>query len=238
MQIAGYDISTLGPLGLPHDEWNIDEKGLSCTRTVLALYAEWQDTVPGLYSPHPFSSAVLFRKARVIQEQEIGDLCLVIMTYDQYYLNVASTPTPQPQFGVNGNTIMQDITLHPNFNGGAGSWDANAPWSQFWDVNLKDWNKASSGPGYDPSVPPYLIGWTKFPDGAATIWTKTFYDSQPVDPLPVGQIVDPGFGFGPSGCYFCGTADRQKENAFWYDLLHFQYYPRGVPTQIFQWGST
>jgi hypothetical protein len=230
------------PLLQPEDDWDINEQGISIKQTILAGYNNGQflTVIPKLYGPHGLNLGVLYRGCKIKQIGDMGDYCMMTLIYDQRYSNTPTTPLPQPQYGCNGGKIMQDIQLHPNFKAAAGAGtppDENSPWSQYWDAAKKDWKSDPATGLYLDSVPSYLIGWTKFPDAATTVWTKIYYTSQPTDPLPEGQILDPGFGFGPSGCYLVTTCDQQKENAFWCRTTHFDYYPRGVPAQIFINGN-
>jgi hypothetical protein len=242
MIIQGYDVSSY-PLGQPRDKITLRIDGWTVKSTLLCLYANWLTLVStGIQTPHPIYATCLLSEVDVVQEEEMGELCLVTLTYDQRYSNIPTTPTPPSQFGVNAGRVIQDITLHPSFpplsaaaptTPGPYAFDASAPWSQFWDSTKKDWQSDATGK-YLPAVPAYLIGWTKFPDASATIWTKIYYRSLPIDPLPDNTITDPGFGFGPSGCYVVSSCDEQKENAFWCRTTHFDYYPNGAPTHIFR----
>jgi hypothetical protein len=229
-------------VGQPKTKLTLDETGWTLVTVYLAVLSNW--VAPGLYSNSALNTNVLLVKAEAEQLVDAGELCFVTLTYNQRYVNTPSTPTPQAQYGISGSADLVSITLHPNFvssspgpgwAAGPNAWDANAPWEQFWDATKKDWLSTSAGT-YLSSVPVYLKGWTKYPAAGCTVWTKVYFDSQPGDPPPTGSIIDPGYGFGPSGSYVLQTCDQAKENAFWCRTSHFQYFPTGAPTQIYKNG--
>ena len=234
MQTYGFDIAAMA-LNQPRDKIQIDLQGWSVKTAWLALYANWSTTVGATaLDKHPIYSTCLLEEINCEQDEEMGELCLVVLTYGQRYSNTPTTPLPPPQYGINGAGEEIDIRRHPTFVQADDS--GNGPWSQWWNPETKAFDPNYLPPGVTgppPPMPAYLIGVTKYVTGGAVVWTKIYFESQPTDPLPDGTIQDPGFGYGPSGCYLVVTCDDQKENAFWCRTTHYKFSTTPWPIEIY-----
>lgn len=197
---------------LPREEWSVSVHGDVITRVYRTAYANWRASVPLYGSPHPLAPFCLLISA-IARQIEGGPLCDVALRYEES----GGDPlvTPPTEVSESGSVIEVDIRQHP-------SWSA---WAEHWDAGKQ---------AFKSSAPSYLLGVSKYVVGSSTV-TVTKYTSNKPAPVQgdLGQIINPGHGYGETGHWLVTTGYVSKRGAFWGRTLVYQYSSRPVPMEIY-----